>query len=348
MASLSTHQRKKNGGWIDSQLQLNHQVTRIALKTEAPTEIKVIRTYQQRLSLHRFLETLASVPHSVERLAIVGFPVECEYAGKLASCLETTTIKSLQLCRLLPNVLDVLCATPSALSHLEELRLTFHQDVSSAQTQKLFEILSQSPTLEILKICRLDLVEESVVQSLAQLIRRSPWLNDLRLTGCQLSDNTAMILAQAVQDSNRLQKLDLSLNQISNTQVLVTLLQTCSLQSIWLCQNQLRCSSPAVAQILALNNSLERLFLDRNPLQDSFVHELAHALRYGNTKLKRIGLCTPGNEAQVHHYVVLNEAGRGAARLQSHCLPLVLARVHREPALLYSLLQENPSVWIPS
>jgi hypothetical protein len=284
-------------------------------------------------------------------MAIVGLPIDFEYADKLASCLPKTAIKSLQLCRLLPDVLDVLCATPYTLSHLQELRLTFHHDVSSAQTQLLFEVLSQSLTLEILKIYRLDLVEESVLQSLAQLIRRSPLLNDLRLTGCHLGGDTAMILAQAVQDSNRLQKLDLSMNQISNTQVLVTLLETSSLRSICLSQNQLRCSSPAVAQVLAHTKSLERLFLDMNPLQDSFVHELAQGLRYSNTTLKRIGLLTPGIRdgnalAQVRHYVALTEAGRGVVRCQPHCLPLLLARVHREPALLYSLLQENPSGWI--
>lgn len=398
-------------GWIDHQLDLNHQVTRIQLRQQPVcSEIKVMQTFHRRLSLHRLLDTLGTTENTVERLALVGLRVDALYAKKLAHALVgpgggTCTIRSLQVCRLLPDGLQALLAFSSSsllssvssssssfsssnpFEGLQELRLTFHHDIPVPLIVQLLNALQQSTTLEILKIYRLDLDQPDhpqVMQALQDLVTKAPKLVDLRLTACHL--HNVGPLATAIRSTNRLQQLDWSMNQISDPQALVVLLQTPSLRSVCLSQNLLnswrggtggnsldsagddgavatvtRSSANDLKEALARNTTLERLFLDMNPLQ-GILQALWEALENDNTSLKRLGFLTttaatttvPNQEMALRHVVALNEAGRGLVRHSKKndaaalLLPYMLARVNREPALVMGLLQEDPNVWMSS
>ena len=358
-------------GWIDSQLELNHLVSCISL-LEADSDgcvvrvIKVMQTFSQQISIHRLLDTLASCPHhSVETLSFVGIHMDQTYAAKLKTALTVVpnnALRSLQLCRILPSGLESICQaleSPTCAA-LTELRLTAHRDLEHVQTERLLQVIGRNPTLETIKLYSLELSVQ--VPSLAQAVARAPRLVDLRLTGCNLGGRDMILLARVIRDTSRLQRLDLSMNKISDPYFLSLLLQTPSLKSICLSQNDLsgHCLSyhgdhemdaVTVSSALAKNTGLERLFLDMNPLNGGLAQQLLQGLQHHNTTLKRLGLLTLSSENrqvldQLRHVAALNEAGRALVRrapvqLLSH----ILARVRHEPQLIMGLLQENPALW---
>ena len=102
---------------------------------------------------------------------------------------------------------------------------------------------------------------------------------------------------------------------------------------------------------LAANKTLQRMYLDMNPLSPGFVELLTHALEQ-NTTLMRLGLLTltvPTQDAKKIRYLIsLNSAGRG--KLQSdfpdpRLLPYLLSRVSNDPPLIYGLLTQVPHTW---
>jgi hypothetical protein len=164
----------------------------------------------------------------------------------------------------------------------------------------------------------------------------------------------------AIQASNRIQRLDLSMNHICDAASLAVLLNTPSLVYLSLSQNNLgggsSCGSDDtdVYTSLRSNTTLRRLCLDMNPFGTIFAENLAAALQH-NTTLIRLGLLTrtlPANVMnEISHVVQLNEAGRGFLRrkdsdILSLLLPCLLDRVSNEPDLIHGLLKERPDLWI--
>lgn len=339
-------------GWIEDQLVLNHMVTRIALGGNETKirEVKVMQSFRERISLRRLLDTLSTCPHSVERLALVGIEIDEEYTDSLAACISS--IRSLQVCRLLPRGLSALCAPINPFEGLRELRLTFHHDVSLELTMKLFAAISASPSVEVLKLSGLDMTDEISLQSCAQLIRSSQGLKSLCLSDCRLVKPICLI--DAVHDMNTLHEIDLSRNRISCSNSLVGLLETPSLHSICLSCNRMQdvSSSGRVLQALSRNKTLRRLFLDMNPLKRGLGQELLIALQNYNTTLKRIGILTLDSEdATIHgyirHLVALNNVGRAVVRQQPFLLHYLLARNNKELDMMFGLLRECPAFWVP-
>ena len=199
--------------------------------------------------------------------------------------------------------------------------------------------------------------------------------------------NELIALAKSISLDSKLTQLDWSMNHVSHPAILSWLLQTKSLQSICLSQNVLSKGTVItrnnkrlivhgqeqeqqdflpIGTALAQNTTLKRLFLDMNALEYSFVEALHQALLHDNTTLQRLGLLTVmfghghyQNSTKQHalqqhvlHLVALNEAGRGLIHCHhsptaSALLPHLLARVRCEPEVMWGLLRENPSLWIP-
>lgn len=117
--------------------------------------------------------------------------------------------------------------------------------------------------------------------------------------------------------------------------------------------------------ILALshNRTLERLYLDMNPLNETMGRALDKALD-SNTTLQRLGVLTivsPSTPAlsstltaKLRYKVALNEAGRGMLRnaqslstkLRAKLLPVALSRIRTEPHLSFGLLRDDPSLLV--
>jgi hypothetical protein len=345
--------------WIDTQVVLNHAVYKIEKHDPAVTHLKILSTFRKPVIIHRLLDTLKQSV-TVISLAIIGIQMNEEHATQLAAALSEpgTALQCLQLCRVLPAGVAPLCQALASSRTLKELRLTFQHDLSLDEIEMLTTALAKNTSIQIFKLYCVDFCSRGM-ELLAETIRNNTTLRDVRLTSCNLTNVSSLVAA--IQESNRIRSLDLSLNHISDAVSLAVLLNTPSITYLSLSQNDLGgsscnddCDNTEIYKTLRSNTSLKRLYLDMNPLGTDFAEKISAALQH-NTTLIRLGLLTrtlPANVMnKIGHAVQLNEKGRGFLRREESALlallfPRLLDRVSMEPHLLYGLLKERPDLWI--
>jgi hypothetical protein len=344
--------------WIDTQLDLNHTVYKLGKHDPAVTHVKVMSTFRKPVIIHRLLDTLKR-SSTLTSLAAIGIQINQEHATQLAAALTApgTVLQYLQLCRVLPASVAPLCRALASSTTLRELRLTFQHDLSVDEIEMLATALNGNTSIQVFKLYSVDFCSRGM-ELLAETVRNNTCLRDSRITSCNLT-NVSSLLA-VMQASNRIQRLDLSMNHICDAASLAVLLNTPSLVSLSMSQNNVGGGSSCysdhtdVYTSLRSNTTLRRLCLDMNPLGTTFAENLVAALQH-NTTLIRLGLLTRKLSAKVMnkigHVVQLNEAGRGCLRhedsaLLSLLLPCLLDRVTNEPDLIYGLLKERPDLWI--
>lgn len=343
--------------WIDSQGELNVVIELVCKRDPRLKDVKIIQTFHQSLDVCHFLEALAG--SDVRTVAFVGINMDEEYSLKLARALSNThsAIACLQLCRIYPTGLENICPAFSNSKVLKELRLTFNHDLSLNDFALLTESLSCS-AIEIFKLYCVDLQDEQAQLLLADAIIRAQWLTDLRITSCNMHD--IWMLATAIRDCNRLNRVDLSMNKISDINAVSTLWEVPSIEFLSLSQNELGLGAlrktvgetKRIFESLALNKTLKQMQLDMNPLSHEFINHLTGALKQ-NTTLMRLGILTltvsPIDTRRIRYLISLNCAGRG--KFQRSCpnprlLPYLFARVSNRPEVIYGLLTRIPHVWI--
>jgi len=342
--------------WIDSQHELNVVVGLVSRRDPSLRQIKVIQNFHCTLDIGHFLDSLAG--SFVTTLAFVGINMDDDYCSKLAAAISASesSLSCLQLCRIVPTGLPQICPAISRSSSLKELRLTFNHDLSQEHVALLMKSLGESTNLEIFKLYCVDLENETNL--LTDAVRSAQGLKDLRITSCNLKDITS--LARAIKESNRITRLDLSMNRISDTKAVADLWDCPTITYLSVSQNELGSeelteeTSDDVQQRqfirLAENKSLLKLYLDMNPLSPGFVACFTKALEQNYT-LRRLGLLTltVNSDAarKLRYLVALNCAGRG--RMQDFpnpaLFPKLLSRVAREPELIYGLITQAPHVW---
>lgn len=318
--------------------------------------IKVIQNFHGELDVSRFLDALDG--SEVQTVAFVGVNMDKNYSVKLAKAVSdlNSAITCLQLSRIVPEGLPSICPAIVQSRALKELRLTFDHDLSYADVQMLVESVGDNRTLEIFKLYCVDLRERGA-SIMAQAIRKSASLKDIRLTNCHLSDITC--LTNAIREK-QYTRVDFSMNRISNTAALATLWGCPTIQYLSMSQNEIgseeileenRETYKNYFDLLATNKTLTNLHLDMNPMSPDFVEYLQRALEK-NTTLTRLGLLslTVTREAakRIRYLVSLNAAGRGRVQrdFPAALLPFLLSRVSKEPDLLYGLMIQTPHVWL--
>jgi hypothetical protein len=345
--------------WIRTQLEVNHLVYRMARQDSDLKHVKVMSTFRKPVIVHRLLDTLKAAT-SVESLAVVGIHVNESHARQLVAALTApgSSLSCLQLCRVLPESLAILCHALQSTLTLRELRLTFHHDLSLEDIEIFSAALAKNQSIEVLKLYCVDFCAAGL-ELLADSVRENTTLRDLRLTSCNLTDVESLVLA--VQESKRIQRLDLSMNRISDNASLAVLLETPSIIFLNLSQNLFGATDSSatdydddavvVYKSLRCNTTLKSLYLDMCPVTIDFAFSIKAALEC-NTSLIRLGLLTRTLSCHVintvSHPVHLNEAGRGIVIRESKALPLLphlLGRVSMEPHLLYGLLKERTDLW---
>jgi hypothetical protein len=332
---------------------------------EAIEYVKVMETFHGPIDMIPLLRVL---PQShVTTLCLVGVLLE-EHGSRLlarALCNPKTMLQKLQLCRLSRWGVSALAMALSFNTQLKELRVTFHHDVllsSLYHFSRLTHAIQQNKTLQVFQLYCANLQDAACTQYLASMLEHNTSLRECRLTGCQLQELRP--LAMAIHQSNTLERLDLSMNRMADTESLALLFDTPSLRCINLAENELgslstfsnhhhhrlqrtssssttnatkRTTTTTPAQIyhrlvtaLAKNTTLEFLSLDMNPLSQDFVNVLHTALQH-NTALLRVCLLTISVPSswleQVEHLVALNRAGRGVLRQEDGFATLLMPQL---------------------
>jgi len=257
----------------------------------------------------------------------------------------------------MPRGLVDICPAVSYCESLKELSLTFDHDLPTEGIELLMRSLGSSRTLEIFKLFCADLQGEST-RLLANAVLESTSLVDMRITSCNLTDITC--LAEAIQQNNRLTRVDFSMNQISDTSALATLWSCPSITYLNVSQNEIGSESITMSSKklirkhfdrLASNTTLTHLHLDMNPMGPDFVEQLRISLQK-NTTLTRLGFLslTVSKEAadRIRYLISLNVAGRGKVQkgLPAELIPQILGRVSHEPDLIHGLITQAPHLWL--
>ena len=352
-------ERRYRDEWIDCQHDLNVIITLISKRDPNLRHIKVIQTFHGALDVARFLDVLQG--SNIQTVAFVGLHMDDDYSVKLAKAVSSpiSSISCLQLCRIVPTGLAKICPALSRSRSLKELRLTFNHDLSTDEIALLMKSLGRSQTLETLKLYCLDLQEEGATKLVAEAISSAKSLRDLRITSCNMCDITH--LANTIQSAGRLTRVDFSMNKISDCKALATLWQCPCITFLSLSQNEFGAdeTTPETRhemqrgfQYLAANQSLQKMYLDMNPLSPAFAEDLTHALDH-NTTLTKLGLLTltlPNEAAKKIRFLIsLNRAGRGHMRrglLDRRLIPQILSRISNQPQLMYGLLTQAPHSWL--
>lgn len=352
-------ERRYHDEWIDNQNELNVIVALVIRKDPSLKHIKIIQNFHGALDISQFLDALTE--SSVESVAFVGINMDEEHSLKLSRVISSSgsALSRLQLCRIIPSGLATLCPALSTSPSLKEARLTFNHDLSPRHIRLLMTSLGASQTLEVLKLYCVDLQSEEATNMLAEAILSARSLTDIRITSCNLTNITS--LAVAIEESNRLTRVDFSMNRISDLSAVARLWECSSITFLSLSQNELGAEELTEAKAkekaryfdcLANNTTMKKMYLDMNPLSPDHVELLTSALER-NTTLMRLGLLTltVSKEAarKIRYLISLNGAGRG--RIQRgfpdrRLMPYLLSRVSKEPPLVYGLLTQNPHAWL--
>ena len=350
-------ERRCRDEWIDSQNGLNVIVGLVSEKNPSIRHIKIIQNFHGELDISRFLDALDG--SEVQTVAFVGVNMDESYSIKLAKAVSdlNSSIACLQLCRIVPKGLSNICPALANSKSLKELRLTFDHDLSSEGVEMLMQSVGASRTLEVFKLYCVDL-RDSGTKMLANAIRKSASLVDIRITSCNLKDITC--LATSIQETNRFTRVDFSMNRISDIAALATLWGCPTITYLNVSQNEIgfvelvegnRKELRTQFDCLAMNKTLTNLHIDMNPMSPDFAEHLRLALQQ-NTTITRLGLLslTVPKEAakRIRYLVSLNVAGRGRVQrgFPAPLLPFLLSRVSNEPDLIYGLMTQTPHVWL--
>ena len=355
--------RGKNEDWLDDQEALDAVTADISESdaTKTPRDVKVIESRNRPIDCSDLFEALCARA-SVRSLSLVGVHLDENAARRLSETLRhpQTKIRVLQVWRHLPSCLGSLCEAIKENKELREIRLTFHGDLNDEQTSMLLDALETNQGLEAIKLFGVDLSRHSA--ELESLVRNRQITKELRLTRCQLS--TISGLAKAISESNTLQTVDMSMNELSNDADIATMLQSKNLRSVILSKNQLgkEENGSTFGQVLAANEMLEELFLEGNPLSTDFAASIREALQV-NTTLRRFGFMksymgksiTASVDTEIRNLVALNQAGRRWLRAASQSstpaselavLPHLLQRSNDEHSVLFGVLREYTNLWV--
>lgn len=357
---------KNNEDWLDDQAGLEAVTAKIAKNSpDIPRNIKVIESLNRPMNCSELFRALCA-RDCVRSLSLVGVHLDEREARRLSETLRhpQTKIRVLQVWRYLPSCLASLCEAIKENKALREIRLTFHGDLNDEQTSMLLDALETNQELEAIKLFGVDLSRHSA--ELESLVRNRQITRELRLTRCQLS--TISGLCKAISESNTIQTVDMSMNELSNDADIATMLQSKNLKSVILSKNQLGMENgssengSAFGQALAANEMLEELFLDGNPLSADFAASVREALQV-NTTLRRFGFVKsymrkslPASvDTEIRNLVALNQAGRKWLHAASQpstpaselaLLPHLLQRSNDEPSVLFGMLREYTNLWV--
>ena len=353
---------KNNEDWLDDQESLDAVTANIAKNSpDTPQNIKVIESLNRPMNCSELFQALCA-RDCVRSLSLVGVHLDENAARRLSETLRhpQTKIRVLQVWRHLPSCLGSLCEAIKENKELREIRLTFHGDLNDEQTSMLLDALETNQGLEAIKLFGVDLSRHSA--ELESLVRNRQITKELRLTRCQLS--TISGLAKAISESNTLQTVDMSMNELSNDADIATMLQSKNLRSVILSKNQLgkEENGSTFGQVLAANEMLEELFLEGNPLSTDFAASIREALQV-NTTLRRFGFMksymgksiTASVDTEIRNLVALNQAGRRWLRAASQSstpaselavLPHLLQRSNDEHSVSFGVLREYTNLWV--
>jgi hypothetical protein len=343
--------------WIDDKDSLDRVLKKISLQDPStPQNLKVMESMVHPMDCSQLFDCLFGQAQ-VKSVSLVGVRLTEHAANRLALTLRHpgTKIRVLQIWRFPPECLPVLCDALRVNKELREIRLTFRNDLNEQQTSMMLNALEENQGLRSIKLFGVDLSHHT--EHLATLLRHHLTLKELRLSRCELV--TLGSLAEAIGASQTLQKLDLSMNDISSDVELAAMIQSKSLKSMTLGKNLFGKEDGAlVGQALGDNLSLEELLLESNPLSKDFAASLLCALEK-NAHLKRLGFLKGSlpdelNEA-LRHLVSLNEAGRSWMREASTpnqpsstiaLLPQVLHRVQTDHSVVFDLLRNHSNLLV--
>ena len=215
--------------WLDDQTALEEMAARIAKNdSSTPQDIEVIESLNRPMDCSVLFKALCA-QECVNSLALVGVHLDENAARQLSETLRhpQTKIRTLQVWRYLPSCLPSLCEAIKENKELREIRLTFQGDLNDEQTSLLLEALEANQGLEGIKLFGINLSRHST--ELESLVKNRTNTTELRLTRCQMTTNSG--LAEAIAKSNTLQKVDMSMNELSNDADIATMLQSTSLRS---------------------------------------------------------------------------------------------------------------------
>ena len=188
----------------------------------SPYNIKILQTsLHEPLFLLGLLEALEGRSSTVHRISLFGVALDTTVSSRLVKVLQhpDCAIQGLQICRLAPESVPILASTlaeSATRSSLTDLQLTFQHDLTTAQRTVLLEALQSNHRLTSVKLNGANLGgdanDAAVANQLATWIRTNRNLRTVGLTNCHL--RTVQALVDALRETNVVERLDLSMNQV--------------------------------------------------------------------------------------------------------------------------------------
>mmetsp|Transcript_3792 Transcript_3792/g.7549 ORF Transcript_3792/g.7549 Transcript_3792/m.7549 type:complete len:379 (-) Transcript_3792:53-1189(-) len=360
---ISEKLRKGQRGeeWFDNQDAVDEVSQKITDEDHStPRNIKVMESLSRPINCSDLFVALCG-KQNVRSLSLVGVHLDENSASRLSETLRhpQTKIKVLQVWRFLPSCLASLCDSIKENKELREIRLTFHGNLNDEQTSMLLQALEDNQGLVAIKLFGVDLSNHA--EKLASLVRNRQKMKELRLSRCRLSNVSG--LAKAMATSKALEKVDLSMNELSSDADIALMLTSKSIKTLILSKNQLGKDDGSVfGKNLATNETLDEFFLEGNPLSTEFASSLLKALQL-NVTLKTFGFMSsymgkaiPSQiDTDIRNIVALNQAGRRWLRAASEpnkpsleLAPMahLLHRTRFEPSSLFGVLREHTNLWV--
>ena len=200
------------------------------------------------------------------------------------------------------------------------------EEPSAETLHAVISLIQDTPTLTTLSLCH---ITRDAMHDLTTALLQNTSIRVLDLSNNDFSNEDTLVvnaLSTMLQESTTLQCLMLAQNHFSNVDWLtLSLKYNTSLRMLSLADNDISEIQP-LADILQENYTLERLYLHGNKFHYS-------------DKYKQ--LCS--------HYVRLNLVGRRLVvqqdALSVGLYPILLARISKEPSLVYGMLREMPQAW---
>jgi len=183
--------------------------------------------------------------------------------------------------------------------------------------------------------------------------------NSIDFVRCQLSDNDVQSLMANLlgKDTTSLSILDLSENIMHDMGAIAVanfLEVNRTLLAVNLSNNLISDNGAiAIAKALSINSVVRRLDLSNNDFGLEGLQALVEALK-GNTTIEELFVWDNKRwspkferlEMKIHHFLLLNRAGRRVLlNGPLNLIPYVLEKVNKKPNSLFGLLVELPHLW---
>ena len=259
-------------------------------------------------------DTLANVIKNnvhLEQLHLCNNNLQSSVVLILYELKRLTNFKQLNLSgnNMTSEVVDDLADVITSNTSLEGLGLCGNKLHSSAFV--VFEALKGTASLKALDFGKNDMSEE-VVKSLADVIKNSIHLEQLRLFNNNLQFSAVAIL-QALKGISSIKKLHLGGNNMTGEVVddlAGVIKNNTNLEALWLSGNNLQSSVTVIIEALKENSSLKLLDLSNNNIPETLVNELTNAIKNGTVNLEQHNLGKRNLAIPVHGIKTIEQNGR--------------------------------------